>query len=248
MNRSTPRIKILFLSANPIDTNRLRLDEEVREITQKIRSSKHRDVLELVSVWAVRPDDLLQALNEHQPHFVHFSGHGSPTGEIFLIDELGRSKPVSEKALQFLFKSLMDNIRVVILNACYSRKQAKTIVNSIDCVIGMSEAISDVAAIFFATSFYRAIGFGRSVKEAFEQGIAALLLQGCISEENIPELLIKPGIDAAQIYLVGEEASEDFLSSNVQLLDARLDTNDSPYQELTENGENKIRYRGENWR
>lgn len=202
MNQSTPHIKILFLSANPMDTNQLRLDKEIREITEKIRNSRYRDVLELVSVWAVRPDDLLQALNEHQPHIVHFSGHGSPTEEIFLIDELGRSRSISEKALQILFKSLKDNIQVVILNACYSYRQANAIVGSIDCVIGMNKEISDTAAIFFAASFYRAIGFGRSIKQAFEQGTLALLLQGIFSEENTPELLVQPGIDAAQIYLI----------------------------------------------
>ena len=43
----------------------------------KIRSAEYRDTLELVSAWAVRPDDLQQLLLQHQPHVVHFSGHGS---------------------------------------------------------------------------------------------------------------------------------------------------------------------------
>ena len=31
----------------------------------------------------------------HQPHIVHFSGHGSPAGEIILEDDAGRMWPVS---------------------------------------------------------------------------------------------------------------------------------------------------------
>ncbi len=39
--------------------------------------AEYRDSVELESRWAVRPSDLLQALNEAEPRVVHFSGHGS---------------------------------------------------------------------------------------------------------------------------------------------------------------------------
>jgi hypothetical protein len=74
--------KSWFLSANPVGTVPLQLDEEAREIEVKIRASEHRDSLELITKWAVRPDDLLQSLNQHKPHVVHFSGHGNPTDEM----------------------------------------------------------------------------------------------------------------------------------------------------------------------
>jgi hypothetical protein len=210
-----PSIKILFLSANPIDTDRLSLDKEFREISQKVRGSKYRDLLQLVSVWAARTDDLLQALNEHQPHIVHFSGHGSTREEILLVDDQGKSRPVSDKALEILFNFLKDNIRIVILNSCYSQKQAEIIASSIDCVVGMSNAISDAAAICFAASFYEAIGFGRSVSEAFGQGIVALLLRG-ISEENTPKLLVRPGVNAAKVYLVQVQSSSEETTNSVE--------------------------------
>lgn len=54
----------------------------------------------------------------------------------------------------------------------------------------MKESIHDDTATIFASSFYRAIGFGRSIQEAFAQGRAALLLEGT-PEEDIPELLVK---------------------------------------------------------
>lgn len=202
------KIKALFLAANPADTSRLKLDEEIREITAKIRAAEYRDRIELVSLWAVRPDDLLQALNTHKPQIVHFSGHGSRQGEIILLDESGASKPVSAAALQALFKTLKDNIRLVILNACYSRQQALAIVEVIDNVIGMKEAIGDRAAISFAASLYRAIGFGRSVQEAFEQGRVALMLEG-IPEENTPELLTRSGVDPARVSLIEPMIRED---------------------------------------
>lgn len=194
-------IKVLFLASNPDSTQALNLDEEIRSITEKLRASEYRDVLELVSLWAVRPDDLLQALNQHKPQIVHFSGHGSQQGEIILMDKNRQIQPVSASAIKMLFTTLKDNIRVVVLNACYSQTQATAISEVIDCVVGMDKAVGDDAAITFAASFYRAIGFGRSVAEAFDQGKTAIMLEG-IPESNTPHLLTRAGIDASAVFLL----------------------------------------------
>jgi hypothetical protein len=195
------KMTILFLSANPHGTKPLMLDEEVREIEQKIRASDYRSSLELVSKWAVRPDDLLQYLNQYKPQVVHFSGHGSATEEIVLLDRQGDAKPVSKEALVALFRILKRDIRVVLLNACFSRPQAEAVTEEIDCAIGMQREIGDQAAIIFAASFYRAVGFGRSVQEAFDQGKAALLLEG-VPEERTPILLTRKGVDAKSVFLL----------------------------------------------
>jgi hypothetical protein len=194
------KIKVLFLAADP-GTNKLKLDDEIREITNKIRDSTYRDSIELISSWAIRPDDLLQALNEFKPGIVHFSGHGNSNGEIVVKDLNGSPKALSTEAIKSLFTTLKDNIRVVILNACFSKPQAEAIAELIDCSIGMKMEIGDDAAIVFSSAFYRAIGFGRSIQEAFEQAKTALLLEG-IPEENTPVLLAKPGIDPTKIRLL----------------------------------------------
>ena len=194
------KIKALFLAANPTDTPSLAIDQEMRTIEHKVRAAKYRNALVFQSAWATQPDDLLQLLDQHKPHIVHFSGHGSGQG-IYLAGENGQAKLVTTRALKSLFTTLKDNIRLVFLNACYSREQALALVETIDCVIGMKESIRDDAAIAFASSFYRAIGFGRSVKEAFDQGITSLLLEG-IPQEDIPELLVRQGVDASTVHLV----------------------------------------------
>jgi len=68
--------KILILSANPKDTNRLRLDEQVREIQAALKRAKNRSEFEILTESAVRVDDLRRALLDNQPTIVHFSGHG----------------------------------------------------------------------------------------------------------------------------------------------------------------------------
>jgi hypothetical protein len=214
-------IKVVFLAANPTGTDRLRLDKEIRAITEKIRASAHRDLLVLEPVLAARPDDLLQALNEHKPHVVHFAGHGSIFGQIVLEGNYGQPKPVTPQAIRTLFTTLKDNIRIVILSACYSKAQARAITEVIDCAVGMSNTIEDQAAIVFAASFYRAIGFGRSVQKAFDQGKTALLLEG-IPGADVPELLVRDGVDPSQIFLiscVGETSSPPV----IYLMDSTLD-------------------------
>lgn len=201
---------VLLFAANPNGVTRLALEEECREIDQKIRAADYREELQLITKWAVRPDDLLQYLNQYRPHVVHFSGHGSDTEEIILLDAKRQPKPVSKAALKQLFSTLKDNIRVVVLNACFSRPQAEAIAEVIDCAIGMRKAISDEAAIAFAATFYRALGFGRSIKEAFDQGRTALMLYG-LPEEETPELLVRTGVDPANIFLV--ETKRCFITS-----------------------------------
>ena len=200
------KIKVLFLSANPVATPKLQLDEEIRQIGIKLRAAEYRDAFDFVPRFAARPDDLLQALLEHKPEIVHFSGHGSAAQQLIFVDDQGNEKPVTKEALVHLFRTLKDNIRLVLLNACSTRPQAEAIAETIDCTIGMRKPIGDEAAIVFAASFYRALGFGRSVKEAFEVGKAALLLES-IPEDKTPELLTRAGVDASAMIFVQPPAA-----------------------------------------
>ena len=199
-SKSSPMIKVLFLTANPSDTTRLRLNKEIREIDLALRQTAFRDRFVIEQHWAVRVTDLQGYLLRHQPDIVHFSGHGDQSSEIILEDDLGDSQSVSTHALNNLFSVLKDNIRCVILNACYSEQQARVIAENIDCVIGMSKAISDSAAISFAVAFYQALGYGRDLKTAFELGCNQIELAH-LDQQNIPKLLASRG-DPGEIVFV----------------------------------------------
>ncbi len=202
-----PMIKILFLAANPKDTDRLRLDEEVRAIKERLRLADLRDQFVVEQELAVRVTDLQGFLLRHKPHIVHFSGHGSNAGEIVLEDAVGQSQPVLPWALQSTFAVLKAGIRCVVLNACYSEAQARGIAKSIDCVVGMTRAIGDESAIAFAGSFYQALGYGKTLPEAFELGCAQIDLEG-LCDADVPKLTVAKGVDAAGFYLATNPASE----------------------------------------
>jgi CHAT domain-containing protein len=200
LSRDREPIKILFLAANPSDTGRLGLDEEMRAIDQALRETEFRELFDIEQQWAVRIGDLQGALLRFRPHIVHFSGHGTNTSELVLTNQQGGAAPVSQRALSELFMELRDNIRCVVLNACYSAAQANAIAEHIDCVVGMTKAVGDEGAIRFATAFYRALGYGRSIKTAFSLGTNEIDLEG-LPDVDTPKLVAKR-LDPAELVLV----------------------------------------------
>ena len=205
VSRSVRRKTILVLAVNPIDSTRLSLDQEVREIEEGLRRSRHRDLFKVEQRWAVRTSDLRRALLDVEPHIVHFCGHGTSDSEsgkatdefrklsivseemdaggIVLEDETGKTRLVKGQALTDLFSLFKGQLDCVVLNSCYSATQADLIVQQIPIVIGMKQEIGDRAAIEFSRGFYDALGAGRSIDEAFRFGCNAIDLQ------SIPEHL-----------------------------------------------------------
>ncbi len=194
------KVKILFVSANPAMTSRLALDEELRGIQGRIREAPLRDLIEMQIAPAARPEDLELSLLEHTPVIVHFSGHGSGTpGLVFQGDIPAKTKLFPADALRHLFQLLRFNVRVVVLNACYSQAQAEAIAHEIDFVVGMRESISDEAARAFAASFYRGLAFGQTVATAFGLGVNALKREELAEDEDAPVLLIRPGASGESV-------------------------------------------------
>jgi hypothetical protein len=181
-------IKLLFLASNPTNTSQLRLGEEIRAIEHSLRLSEFRDKFKIIQCWATRVSDIQSDLLRHTPHIVHFSGHGTEKGELIFENEVGESSSVPVNTLTNLFSTLKDNIRCVLLNSCYSAEQANAIAMEIDCVIGMSNSITDKSAISFATSFYQALGYGRNITTAFNLGCSQIDLDNS-KDYDIPKLI-----------------------------------------------------------
>ena len=201
MQQLPEELIVLFLASNPDTGIHLKLDEEARAIQEKIRMAEFRDAIRFESRWAVRPLDVLQAINETNPVAIHFSGHGFETGELVFTDQNGAPKTVTAEAISSVVAASSERIRLFFFNACFSEEQAKAVTKHVDAAIGMTDSIGDEAARVFAAAFYSAVGFGKSVQESFAQARAALLPEG-IPEENTPQLFVKDGVDANQIVLV----------------------------------------------
>ena len=178
---------ILILAANPRNTSRLRLDQEVREIDNGLQRARRRDEFVLKQVWAVRRSDFRRAMLDLKPNIVHFCGHGSGEEGIAFEDENGLAKFMSVEALSGFFELFADTVECVVLNACYSEVQAEAIAEHIPYVIGMNKAIGDTAAIEFSVAFYDALGAGESIEFAYKLACNAIQLAGL--PENLTPVL-----------------------------------------------------------
>lgn len=193
MNHSSLKT-ILILAANPTNTSRLRLDEEIREIDEGLRRANKRQQFKLEQKWAVRSRDFYRAILDFQPQILHFCGHGMGEDGIVLEDETGQSILVQADTLSTLFEVFAENgLECVVLNACYSEVQATSISQHIDYVIGMNRAIGDRAAINFTVAFYDTLAAGKDIASAFKLGCSQLM---GLKEDQTPVLKIKPGIVA----------------------------------------------------
>jgi hypothetical protein len=179
---------ILILAANPENTSRLRLDREVREISDGLRRSRYRNRFQIEQQWAVQPRGIQRAMLELKPQIVHFCGHGEGESGLVFQDALGETKLVSSEALANLFRLFTDRVECVLLNACYAEAQADAIVQHINYVIGMKQAVRDDVAIAFAAGFYEGLGNGLSIEAAFEQGQQAI--QRMLNPQGIDRKLI----------------------------------------------------------
>ncbi len=211
---STQQQKILILAANPKNTSRLRLDEELREIEQGLQRAGQRERFEIKPALAVRSRDIHRSILDFKPSIVHFSGHGAGRDGLIFEDETGQAKLVDALALAKLFKLFANQVKCVVLNACYSEIQAKAIAQHIDYVIGMSQAVGDQAAIEFAVGFYDALGAGESIEFAYELGCTAVQIQG-IPEELTPKLFDKKQFDLEFITPSPSALEPQFCDGNI---------------------------------
>lgn len=194
-------VAVLYLGTSPENAERLRLDAEARDIREAIRLSDNPDAIVFEDRWAVRQNDLLQALNETNPDIVHFSGHGAQDGSLVIEDLTGKALLVSKDAMASVIESTAKRVRLVVFNACFSDEQAERVVEHVDAVIGMATSISDVAAVAFARQLYSSIGFGHSLDTAFRQACAAVALVAP-DEVDTPKLHMKADLEACQIVFV----------------------------------------------
>lgn len=199
------KIKILLLASNPKNTSSLRLSEEFRDIKESIKLSENSHDFDVFEGYAVRAKDLRRLILEKSPHIIHYSGHGEDEG-ILLENNQGNTNPIEGYVLEELF-SLFDSINCIILNSCYSVKQANSLRKVVPYIIGMQKSIKDQSAIYFSTGFYDAIASKRTIEDAFKFGVNAIRLhrndgvarsiileeKGQIPEANIP-ILIKGSI------------------------------------------------------
>ena len=171
--RGKTTMRILFMAANPTMTTPLDLEEELRSLELELRGVKYRDQISFTARHAVRPDDLLRHVRSEQPTVIHFSGHGSAKGIVLRSDDGGCTEVTGPSLRRFLDGR---GVELLVLNACYTKGQADHVAGAVSAVVGTTSEVHDEAARRFTVAFYRALGDGLSIREAFRDGGDAVVL------------------------------------------------------------------------
>ena len=185
-----PPLRILGLISSPRDLPPLDVEAEKRHLTGALAGPIADGLVEVTWVpeatWRAVHAQLLAG----EWHVLHFIGHGdydvaAGEGFIALTGPDGQVDLVEATRLADLLREAQPAPRLVMLNSCASGQTgakdifsgtAATLVRSgINAVAAMQFAISDNAAIEFATGFYTAVAHGRSVDEAARSGRIAIL-------------------------------------------------------------------------
>lgn len=195
------RVRLLFAGVVPIDLDRIRVDAELRSLTESLRRSEFADRFHCEPRLAVRRRDLVEAVRDLRPHVVHFGGHGRAMEGLLIEDDAGRAEALSPADLVEILLSA-GGVRLAVFNACESATYLETITRGAGCAIGPLRPLNDYVAIAFARWFYASIGEGASVAAAFDDALRRIH-EGHLDDAGL-QLTAATGIDPSRVVLAGE--------------------------------------------
>lgn len=192
-SRQKKRYTILIIETKTTDPKRaISFSSLLSTIKKELSFALLRYKYDIKSAEAVEADDLTYHLMTHNPEIVHFYGHSSDDNKIMLYKDESKTVLVKPDDLANLFKLFNKSLRCVILSSCYNDKQAEAIAQYIDCVVGTLKSIEEKSAVSFAQGFYRALGGGKSVNEAFEFGVVQMKLANNKGKPKIIAIKVDP--------------------------------------------------------
>lgn len=181
-------LRILYASANPIDTAQLDLERSLVNLQKSLAMLKAVGHIELTVLPNTTPEKLQRALREGC-HIFHFDGHGAfePTqrqGFLILEDQDRRAVPFPGDLVASFLES--KGVRFVLLSACATAQslpsdpltgvaQQLILVGNLPAVVAMQFPINDKSAIAFNMHFYEALATGYPIEGAVAEGRKAIM-------------------------------------------------------------------------
>jgi len=191
---------LLFAFANDGRAGRYlpSLGVEIAALRQALTKAEDQGLCELVVRESTTREELLEILSDARYRrriaLVHFAGHA--TADHLLLE--GEGAPVAARArglVQLL--SALESLEVVFLNGCSTLSHARRLTGAgVAAVISTGKPVADKEARLFATGFYRELGEGSTVEEAFDHALAAARCFSTVDEPGPRRDLVAQSNDA----------------------------------------------------
>ena len=187
-------VTILFIAGDRggSQRNQIQIPKEYHEIQDGLLRSEHRELISLATPILVATRDKLAHLYRHRPKIIHFAGHGDERHLSILEDHqvlANETSLTSEEFVKFL-KTIEEKVVLCVLNTCNSKEFAEGLVLAgvVEYAIGWLSNVSDSTAITFSSAFYRALGDGRTVVEAF------VIAESACGPDGVPVLIPRENV------------------------------------------------------
>ncbi|CAN7725723.1 CHAT domain-containing protein [Mesorhizobium amorphae] len=166
------KLRVLYLTASPATPNldALRVDAEVNNVLKALRSAKHKDLVELQHRPAATMEDLVDGINDHRPHVVHFSGHADGGLLFDTADPIAAGDQlVGYEAVARVLAATDHPPTLIVLNACRTAEAVEQMLEAAPVVIATNDTVGDASSAIFATHFYGAIAAAQTIGHAVVQ-------------------------------------------------------------------------------
>jgi hypothetical protein len=196
------RIRVLYVYADPVDQQPVSWNDILATIQREF-SSRLPGLLDLDVIEGADIESLTRSIQSKRYDVLHFHGHGSTSGNLFLVDRRTRqSRPVSAAQLAVLLDG--RGVQLVILSSCnssagdFSRPYAvvaQSLVESgaVPAVVANQFPVTNSVAATFCSGLYRTLLRTGDIDLAVAEGRVVLFMQNSVGaaasfEWGIPTL------------------------------------------------------------
>jgi len=171
---------LLYNSPEKISSNyNDEVKKELEEIRGKIDSTIQQRIL-FVDKYPVKTSEFIDVLVEVSPNILHFSGAVLLATPSENFDHTLSDSFYLTQSLEKVSKK----VDCIILSSCFSPALAKALAHHVSCVIGTSPEVPPETTIEFDHLFYKYLGRGRSLGEAYDLACISL----STSQNKKPEI------------------------------------------------------------
>lgn len=214
------RLSVLFIGAER--GTWLDLQGQLKSTKAAIRKGTFGSACHFTGLFNLTIDRIVMEINSRKPDVLHLSGK-QDGGQILFHDRFGNLVPVSADRLAGLLLDLEWRPRLIVLDTCFSLRQARLLARKVDLAIGVQDGIAEPIAIDFFAMFYNSLANGASVRQAFQvaTGLELAKLEGDPKYRNeieqilevdfrpdlhLPRLVVRKGLRAEKVFLISEDA------------------------------------------